>query len=64
MKKNIIKVVSYLNNELFRKGTGIILSPNHVLTAEHNVHGDSNKVIWEDKEINATIEKKMMLLHC
>lgn len=58
MEKYIIRVISYLENEPIRKGTGIILSPNYILTAKHILCGDTHKVIWNGSEISVDIEKQ------
>lgn len=53
-----IRVKSYLEGEVIECGSGVVLSPNHVLTAEHVLCGDSHVVVWNGEERKAVIEKK------
>ena len=57
MKTSIIRVKSYLNNDLIECGTGIVISPHYVLTAKHILSGDYHTVVLNGEEKNALIEK-------
>lgn len=57
MKTSIIRVKSYLKGEYIDCGSGIILTPYHVLTVEHILRGDSFTVVLNGEEKNAFIEK-------
>lgn len=53
MEKYIVRVQSYYQGERIQNGTGIIIAPNLVLTAEHVACGDCHMVCIDDKEIEA-----------
>ncbi|WP_339171283.1 hypothetical protein NSQ55_03620 [Paenibacillus sp. FSL H7-0943] len=57
MEKYIVRVQSYYQGERIQNGTGIIIAPNLVLTAEHVACGDCHMVCIDDKEIEAHIIK-------
>lgn len=53
-----IRVKSYLGDEVVGYGTGVILQPNLVLTAEHILNGSRHIVVLGGVEKSAVIEKK------
>lgn len=58
MNEYIVRVESFIGDNSIEKGTGLVIAPNLVLTAEHVVPGNSHKVIVNGSMIEAEIVKK------
>jgi hypothetical protein len=54
----IVKINSYLDENLIKNGTGILIKDNLVITAEHVLCGNKHKVSWEDTTIEAKVINK------
>lgn len=54
----VVKVKSYLNEEVLEYGSGVVLSSDYVLTANHVVCGDRHVIVLDEGEKSAIIEKK------
>ena len=52
----MVRVRSYLENEVIEFGSGVVLSPGYVLTAAHILQGDRHVVILNGKEKNVIIK--------
>lgn len=56
MEEYIVRIKSYDEyDECIENGTGILIGNNKILTALHTVCGDRNKVVIDDREIDAKI---------
>ena len=56
LKIPVVRVRSYLENEVIEFGSGIILSPGYVLTASHILQGDRHVVVLNGEEKDAVIK--------
>ena len=56
MENYIVRIKTYIAGEVFEYGTGVVVSENKVITAQHVVCGDEQEVICDDKEYRAEIE--------
>lgn len=54
----VVRVKSYLKDEIIDSGSGIMIAPQYVLTATHVLCGDRHTVIVNGEEKDAVVEKK------
>lgn len=51
----ILKIMTFINGKLVNSGTGILISKNLAITAEHVVCGNEHQICFETKKVGAKV---------